>query len=89
MRMPLSDQERVLLELVHASQGRSDTRSLDFQYHRRSSAPLVPHLLAVLQDLEVRGLVSAVTVDRGTGPGWTLTPAGALALAEGGDHSIG
>ena len=71
--MTLSRQELLVLEVVRLSDGRSDTCSLDFEYHSRSQEPLEPHLLGVLRTLEARGLVAEVLIAGGTGPGWKLT----------------
>jgi hypothetical protein len=75
----LSDAELVVLEVVATSDGRWDTRGLDFEYYRRSQVPLEPSLLHVLRDLEKRGLVIEVPIAGGTGPGWRLTLSGTRA----------
>jgi hypothetical protein len=76
----LSEIERTVLDVVCASQGRWDTRGLDFEYYRRSQQPVEPSILHVLRDLESRGLVTEVPIEGGTGPGWKLTEDGARAL---------
>lgn len=80
----LNDSEGLILEIVAASEGRWDTRSLDFEYYRRRQRQLEPSLLHVLRDLERRGLVTEVPIVGGTGPGWKLTASGkyAAGLAE-------
>jgi hypothetical protein len=74
--------ERIILTVVRESDGRWDTRGVDFEYYRRSQDVPVPSLLHVLRDLEARGLVVEVPIAGGTGPGWRLTPAGAQCLHE-------
>ena len=68
--------ELVILEIVELSQGRWDTRNLDFEYYSRSNELIQPNILYVLRDLERRGLVEAVAIEGGTGPGWRLTRSG-------------
>jgi hypothetical protein len=86
--MRLTDLERTVLTVVHVSQGRWDTRGLDFEYYRRSQQPVEPSILHVLRDLESRGLVTEVPIEGGTGPGWKLTADGARAVdAENDDSS--
>jgi hypothetical protein len=78
----LTDIERVVLAVVHESDGRWDTRGLDFEYYRRSQQPLEPSILHVLRHLESRGLVSEMAIEGGTGPGWRLTTEGAHAIED-------
>lgn len=74
--MNLTNIERTILAVVQLSQGRWDTRGLDFEYYRRSQQPLESSILHVLRDLESRGLVAEVPIEGGTGPGWKLTADG-------------
>lgn len=76
----VEDNERIVLEVVAASDGRLDTRQLDFEYYARSQVLLEPNILHVLRDLERQGLVDSLSIQGGTGPGWRLTPAGRRAL---------
>jgi len=46
------DPELIVLEAVGLSDGRWDTRHLDFEYYSRSQVLLEPNLLHVLRDLE-------------------------------------
>lgn len=83
--MTLTDIERAVLVVVHESDGRWDTRGLDFEYYRRSQQPVKPSILHLLRQLKSRGLVSEVAIEGGTGPGWRLTADGARAI-EGGSR---
>lgn len=74
------DPELIVLEVVGLSDGRWDTRHLDFEYYSRSQVSLEPNMLRVLRDLERRGLVVPVPVEGGTGPGWKLTSEGRQVL---------
>ncbi len=76
----LAQHERLVLEIVGQSDGRLDTRHLDFEYYSRSRVLLQPNLLQVLRRLEQRGLVESVTIEGGTGPGWQLTDDGRQSL---------
>ncbi len=76
----LAQHERLVLEIVGQSDGRLDTRHLDFEYYSRSRVLLQPNLLQVLRRLEQRGLVESVTIEGGTGPGWQLTVDGRQSL---------
>lgn len=80
--MNISEVERTVLEVVGLSDGRWDTRYLDFEYYRRSQILLDPSLMHVLKGLESRGLVESVAIDGGTGPGWRLTTVGRHNLVE-------
>lgn len=81
--MTLTDVERTVLAAVLASEGRLDTRGLDFEYYRRSQEQVQPSILHVLRDLERRGLVREVPIEGGTGPGWRLTPEGVNEFGDG------
>jgi hypothetical protein len=74
-------EERVVLEVVRASDGSWDTRQLDFHYYARSQVLLDPNILWLLRDLERRGLVAPVPIDGGCGPGWRLTRDGQVTVA--------
>lgn len=76
----LAGHERLVLEIVGRSDGRLDTRHLDFEYYSRSRVLLQPNLLQLLRRLEQRGLVASVTIEGGTGPGWQLTDEGRRSL---------
>lgn len=78
--MTLNSIERTVLTVVQESDGRWDTRGLDFEYYRRSQQPVEPSILHLLRQLEARGLVSEVVIEGGTGPGWRLTDEGSSAL---------
>jgi hypothetical protein len=75
------DPELIVLQVVGLSDGRWDTRHLDFEYYSRSQVLLEPNMLRVLRDLERRGLVLSVPIEGGTGPGWKLTSEGQRVLA--------
>lgn len=81
--MALTDIERTVLIVVRESEGNWDTRSLDFEYYRRSQQPLMPSILHTLRDLERRGFVSEVACQGGTGPAWQVTADGARAIEVG------
>ena len=72
--------ERIILEVVGASDGRLDTRQLDFEYYARAQVLLEPNILHMLRDLQRRGLVEPVPIEGGTGPGWRLTHTGRRVL---------
>jgi DNA-binding PadR family transcriptional regulator len=76
----LKSHERIILEVVAASDGRRDTRRLDFDYYARSRDLLEPNIFRALRDLEKRGLVTPVQINGGTGPGWNLTSEGRRTL---------
>lgn len=78
--MTLSNIERAVLAVVQESEGRWDTRGLDFEYYRRSQELISPSILHVLRSLEGRGLVDEVPISGGTGPGWRLTPEGSAVI---------
>ncbi|GAB97728.1 hypothetical protein KILIM_079_00260 [Kineosphaera limosa NBRC 100340] len=80
----MEEHELVILDVVRISNGKSDTRNLDFAYYRRSSVFLDPHILHVLLEFEAQGLVSRVEIHNGTGPGWQLLPKGLTALKSSG-----
>jgi hypothetical protein len=83
----VKDHELVVLKVVGLSDGRWDTRTLDFEYYSRSRVLLQPHILYVLRDLERQGLVESVPVEGGTGPGWKLTSEGRRVLGSEGECS--
>lgn len=72
----MKEHELIVLEVVGLSDGRLDTRHLDFEYYSRSRVLLEPNILRVLRDFEGRGLVESVPIEGGTGPGWKLTTEG-------------
>jgi hypothetical protein len=72
----VSHHELIVLEVVELSDGRWDTRHLDFEFYSRSRVLLDPNILHVLRDFERQGLAVSVPLEGGTGPGWRLTPEG-------------
>lgn len=62
------DHELIILQVVRLSDGRWDTRHLDFEYYSRSRVLLEPNILRVLRDFERRGLVESVPVEGGPAP---------------------